>query len=478
MYRSRSVSRQSSSAQGPIVAFLIIACFGLLFVTGCSSVRGPETSEQQDTFTAEDAERLRDASTAVTASGSVASLASETATESGETMLGSTASGTVATADADLVRTYDALRMGGGTQAGNAYRVVNTFLNVRSTPNVGGAFVTKLNQGDMVTVAEFVNAGWAKISLPEGKEGYVSAQYIAKLVPEEKLKDEQKAFDGIYFVNYGFVNVRTSPDSGSEKMGEIPGQAFVRPLSTDKDWARVAFEGKEGYVSMQFLAPFKPAFLVRQDNYQLSILHYDVSTDGMIAALPQHIAALKAAGAHLITFKDLQNIVLTQEVRDVRLAPKSVILAISGITPENAKQVSDAVTGAGGTATLFLATHTVGLSGISEKLLLTLAANGLDVQSMGHTGDDLRTLTQPQTQLELNQSRKLIEDSAHQSVFAVLYPQGGVNERVMEEARKAGYLFGIGSAPDGSFSRDQFLRLPSYTVNGGMAAADVVKLLK
>lgn len=478
MNRSRSYSRNSSPASGSVVAFLLIACFGLLFVTGCSSVRGPDVSEQQDTFTADDAARLREASTAGTGTGSALPELTPPAEGEGVTALGTAGTETAPSADPALVKQYDALRMGSASEAGNVYRVVNSFLNVRSTPNVGGTFVTRLNQGDMVSVTEFINAGWAKVSLPEGKEGYVSSQYIAKLVSEERLKEEQKAFEGIYFVNFGFVNVRKSSDSGSEKLGEIPGQAFVRPLSVDKDWARVAFEGKEGYVSMQFLAPFKPAFLVRQDTYQLSVLHYDASQENILTTLAQHVAALRTAGAQLLTFKDLQNMVLTQEVRDVRLAPKSVIIAVSGITAANAKQVSDTITGANGRASLFLQTDQLGLTGISEKLLLTLQANGLDIQSAGHTGDDMRALTQPQTRLELTQSRKLIEDAAHQSVFAVLYPMGGVNERVMEEARQAGYLFGIGAAPDSSFSRNQFLRLPSYSVNGAMTGEEVTKLLK
>jgi uncharacterized protein YgiM (DUF1202 family) len=461
-----------------MVAFLLVASFGLLFVTGCSStVRGPDAEERDDTFTLEDAERMQNAQSVM--GGQVSSAVTSAMPTMPIVQGGSGATVAAASADPDLVRRYEQLRMGlSSNQAGNTYRVVNEFLNVRSTPNVSGAFVARLNQGDMVSVAEFINAGWAKVTLAGGSQGYVSSRYIAKIVSEDRLKDEQKAFEGVYFVNFGFVNVRKSPDSGSDKMGEIPGQAFVRPLSIEKEWARVPFEGKEGYVSMQFLSPFQPSFLVRQDQYQAAILHYDALQQGAIETIGQHVAVLKKANVQLLTFADLQAIVQTQEVRDVRLPPKAAIIAISGVTAQNARAVSDAVTGAGGKASLFIQTDQLGLSGITEKLMLTLQANGMDIQSGSHSGDDLRTLTQPQTQLELLQSRSLLENLTRRSVSVILYPQGGVNERVIEEARRAGYLFGIGSAPDGTFSREQFLRLPSYTVGGGMTGEDALKLVK
>jgi peptidoglycan/xylan/chitin deacetylase (PgdA/CDA1 family)/SH3-like domain-containing protein len=479
MNRYRSARRSSlNPATGPIVAFLIIACFGLLFVTGCSRPADQATEKlEDDTFTAEDVAKFQE----------LASDSSDTMvlTGSGQTSVAASVKGEGATpatsvappADPALKKQYDAMRAGSSGD-GNTFRVTNEFLNVRSEPNVGGAFVARLDQGNVVTVVDYVNAGWAKVKLADGKEGYVSAQYISKLTTEAKLKDEQKKYEGQYFVDFAFVNVRKSPDSGSEKLGEIQGQAFVKPVSVEGQWAKVVVDGKEGYISTQYLSPFRPNFLVRQDSYTLPILFYHVDQPGMLQALTQHVARLKQDGMHLLTLRNLLETVQTQEVRDVRLPPKSVAIAVSGITAENAKQVSDALYAAGAPATFFVQTDKVGLTGISEKLVLTLQANGFDVQSAGHTGDDLRTLTDSQTLLELAQSRKLLEDITHKSVFAVAYPQGGANDRVLQQAADAGYLFGVGSAPDKNFTREQFLRLPSYTITSGMSADDVVTLVK
>jgi uncharacterized protein YgiM (DUF1202 family) len=474
MTRYRSFRRASPpNTATPIIAFLLIACFGLLFVTGCSStVESPEKTAD-DTFTAEDVARFQqltsEQSSAPAMSGAVLSNAPA---EQAQT----SAPAATYTVDPALKKTYDAYRMASSGGAANTYRVTNTFLNVRAEPSVSAASVGRLDQGDLVTLIEFANATWAKITMQNGTQGFVSAQYISKLTTESKLKDEQKAFEGVYFVNFAFVNVRSSPNTGGDKIGEIPGQAFVRPLSVEKDWARVSFEGKDGYVSTQYLSPFLPNFLVRQDTYTLPILQYAVQEEGTLLALIPHVTALKKNGVNVLTFRDLLRTVQTQEARDVRLPPKSVILGITGLTPQNIKPVTDALLAAKIPATLFVQTSHVGMSGISEQTLLNLQANGFDIQSGGHTGDDLRTLTNPQTDLELGQSRAMLEEITHQSVFAVAYPQGGANERVMQQAATAGYLFGVSGSPDKSFSREQFLRLPSYAITSGMTAEDVLRL--
>lgn len=478
MNRYHSSRRTASHPTGPIVAFLLIACFGLLFVTGCSNERSAESAQkmEDDTFTAEDLERLRALSRPEGESGGTLEGGIEGAPPIVEGML-RTATGAerASVVDPALRKRYDAIRSSAAAQ-GNLYRVTNDFLNVRASPGVNAPSVGRFTQGDMLTGVEFINGTWAKVQMPGGQTGYVAGRYISKLVSEERLKEEQKAFEGLSFVNFAFLNVRAAPDSGSEKIGELPSQAFVRPLAIDRDWARVGFENKEGYVSIQFLSPFRPNFLVRQDRYQLPILHYAVDQEGVLAALPQHLARLRQDGVKVLTVRDLATTVLTQEVRDVRLPPRSAVIAITGLTAENVRAVSEAL--AGVPATLFIQTDTVGIAGISEKMLLTMQANGFDIQSAGHTGDDLRTLTVPQTQLELEQSRTLLEDMTKKTVFAVAYPQGGANDRVLGQAADAGYLFGIGSAPDKNFSREQFLRLPSFTITPGMTGEDVVELTR
>jgi peptidoglycan/xylan/chitin deacetylase (PgdA/CDA1 family) len=178
-----------------------------------------------------------------------------------------------------------------------------------------------------------------------------------------------------------------------------------------------------------------------------------------------------------MTLSEFRDVLVEQQERDVRLPPKKVILAISDVTPENVTEVSDVLRASNVTATIFIPTKFIGLEGITEKQILNLLANGNDIQSGGHTGDDLRSLTNAQVELELAQSRKIIEEMTKQAVFAIGYPIGGVNERVAQKAGDAGYLLGIGAAQERSFVRADLLRIPSFGISASSTAEEVVGLV-
>ncbi|MEK7218715.1 MAG: SH3 domain-containing protein [Patescibacteria group bacterium] len=476
---------------GPILAFLLVASFGILFA-GCGkqvTVKGPEDVPQDDiTFTEEDLARFRrlagvdEESSSAGLTGDQESSGSAEASSAPVLRAGEGSGAEVATQnpvlDLSMVKRYDALRSAGVTEGENRYRVTNAFLNVRAEQRAQSALLLRLNGGDEVTVLEFVDAKWAKVKAGE-TAGYAAIQYLAKVTTDDRLAQEQKAFDGLYFVSYGFVNVRAKPDPKSEKLGEIPGQGFVRPLAVEKDWARVAFQGKEGYVSMGYLAPFRPAFVVRQEKFVLPILRYAIGQPGMLDTLAAHVKALKQAGVAFTTLRDFQAVLLKQDQKqDARLPEKAVLIAITDVTPETVRKASDILYGNSVRAAFFLQSGRVGLSGITQKTLMTLLANGFDIQSAGHSGDDLRALTNTQVKAELAQSRKTLEDILGRQVFAVDYPQGGVNDRVSALAAEAGYLFGVGNAPDKQFLRSQFLRLPSYAVTTSMTAEDILQTIQ
>ncbi|HRH93727.1 MAG TPA: SH3 domain-containing protein, partial [Candidatus Peribacteria bacterium] len=399
---------------------------------------------------------------------------------SGLTMVPATSSsaGTVAAADPAKVKLYEALRLGAADQAANIYKVNNPFLNVRSSMEVSSPQIDRLTQGEVLIVLEIPNAEWAKVRLADQREGYVAMKYIAKLTTDVKLAEEKKQFEGKYFVDFAFLNMRKDPSSQSEKIAEIPGQAILTPLSMNGEWARVSYGGKEGYVSSQYLKPFQPTFLVRQDEYTLPILQYRAGDAASMASFPKHMAALKAAGKKVVTLKSLYDLIIAQESRDARVGPDWVVVTVAGVNAQNVKAVSDALEAANVSETLFIGTKDVGITGITEKTILNLMANGNDLQSEAHAGDDLRSLTDSQVMLELGQSKKILEDVTKREVYAVSYPMGGVNDRVMKKAADLGYLFGISQSPDKKFTRGQFLRLPSLFVSSTATPDEVVRLVK
>lgn len=462
--------------------FLLIASFGILFA-GCGGTE-PDASFDEFTFSDSELQRIEE----IAGSSSSASVTVLTEGEdytrpvlsvgSGVITAGTASSAVSVGPDAAKRAEYDALRTVVVDQGGNIYRVNNPFLNVRQAMDVTSVQTARLNQGDIVTVLDIPSAEWAKIRMSDGKEGFVAFRYLAKLTTDAKLPEEKKQFEGKYYVDFDFLNIRKDPSTQSEKVGELPGQAIIKPVSMSGEWARVAYNGKEGYVSTQYLKPFQPVFLVRQDDYQLPILQYFADDTSSLGSLPRHMAALKAAGKKVVTLKSLYDLVQLQETRDARVSPGTVALVITGVNSRNLKQVTEALQSAGVSATLFVQTKDVGLTGITEKTILTMMANGYELQSGGHTGDDLRSMTDSQVMLELGQSKKLLQDITKKEVYAVAYPKGGVNDRILTQSADMGYLFGISQSPDKKFSRSQFLRLPTLLVSSGMSADDVTKLVQ
>ncbi len=455
---------QRRSSPSPFVGFLLVASFGILFA-GCGGEPKEIPQADQFTFSMEDLEKVKQlASDGTGAFIPRLELNPELEGESKPSVI-----------DIGSIDTFNAIRQA-SDGAEDTFRVTNAFLNVRAEPRVTSQQLGRLERSDSVEVLEFVDAVWAKVAF-EDSEGYVSSRYISKLVSEKQLTEERKKYDGLYFVDFGFLNVRKDADTNSEKIGELAGQMFVRPLTIDEVWARVPFEGGDGYVAVQYLTPFLPNFLVRQSTFNLPVVHYRVDTEGMIDAMPEHIAAIKAAGATIWTMRDFYNLLLSQEERDVRLDPNVVILAVSDVTAENLKDVSNVLRASNVEATLFLSTGAFGQGGIEQSQIVTLLANGHDIQSAAHTGDDLRSLTNAQVELELSQSRQLIQEATKRDVIAVAYPLGGVNDRVARKAADVGYLLGLSTTQDTSFERSQFLRIPSIILKASMSAEDVLSLL-
>lgn len=472
-FRSR---RARSYGASPLVAFLLVASFGILFV-GCG---GTQPGEEEIVFTEDDLAEFREiASDDAASSGSLA----ESGSGSDIPYLLPLPSGSGANVGEDVildltkVPTYNAIRSASESDK-NQYRVTNEFVNVRAAANSQSAFVAKVDRGGMVAVISFPDASWAEVQLPDGKKGFVALRYIARVTSDTRLAEEKKQFEGQYYVNYAYVNVRQSPDQSSPKVGEIPGQALVKPMSIQNGWAAVTFQGKTGYVSDSYLAPFLPSFQVRQDTFELPILHYRLDGDlgVLLKAMQAHVKALKDRGYTFMTLRQFADLLEQQEARDVRLNPKSAVVAISGMTGETVQAVSDALNAAGINASLFVQTSELGIGGITEKQLLTLAGNGFDVQSAGHTGDDFRALTNAQATQELRQSRKLLEEKSQTTIVGVAFPEGGVNDRIAQLASEAGYLLGVGEDSSRTFTREDLLRLPSIVIFPTMTTEEVVKL--
>lgn len=461
------------------MVFLLIASFGILFA-GCSSgIRGPSAEDMNDiTFTQDDVSKFREMTTSSSSVG----------VDGGPGLVppvvlsanSGSAVATVVENEIDLDRSeapiYKALRMAPATAPDNQYVIANNIANLREGPSSASRLLKTLNNGDPVTVTGWENGEWARVD-SAGVKGFITIRYIAKPVTKEDLPAKEKFFENQYYVSFAFVNVRAEPNQGSEKLGEIPGKQLVAVKGIQNGWAALDFQGKTGYVSVDYLTKFSPRFIVRQGTYSIPVLRYTITDDAALQLMVSHLQTLKNRGVRLVSFKTFRQMLLDQDRNGTAIEGKMVLVGVTGITPQNARMVSDALTSNSLAATLFIQTKDVGISGITQKMLLTIVANGLDVQSGGHSGNDLRALTNAQVKLEIEQSRKMLEDMTGKPVFAMSYPLGGANDRVTELAADAAFLFGVGNAAWRPFTRADLLNLPIIAVSGAMTAEDLAKFI-
>ncbi|WP_088321367.1 SH3 domain-containing protein [Bacillus wiedmannii] len=132
-----------------------------------------------------------------------------------------------------------------------------TSLRVRSAANTSSTILGTLKNGEKVTVLGKAN-GWAKISY-QGKEGYVSLEFITigkdSIDPTNPTNPTNpgQVIEERAVVNASLLNVRKGPSTGAAAVGHLKNGETVTIIGKDNGWAKIRFNGGEGYVSLQFL---------------------------------------------------------------------------------------------------------------------------------------------------------------------------------------------------------------------------------
>lgn len=140
---------------------------------------------------------------------------------------------------------------------------VNTAtLNVRSGPSTSYSVIGKVHNGNKVQVISESN-GWSKIEY-NGKNAYVSSMYLKAVnvssdsnkpvepsTPETPSKPEVSKETKI--VNTEVLNVRSGPSTSYSKIGKVYKGNKVGVISESNGWSKIEFNGKEAYVSSDYL---------------------------------------------------------------------------------------------------------------------------------------------------------------------------------------------------------------------------------
>ncbi len=139
--------------------------------------------------------------------------------------------------------------------SGPAAAVNTPVLNVRSGPGPGYDVITKLTQGQLVSVVGRDSAGaWVQIVLPNGLLGWVSSFYLTPAGDLGTLPVEA-TYEAVGLVVTGALNVRSGPGPWYPRVTvAYQGQMLTLigriPSST---WYKVIADGREGWVDAQFI---------------------------------------------------------------------------------------------------------------------------------------------------------------------------------------------------------------------------------
>ncbi len=131
---------------------------------------------------------------------------------------------------------------------------VNTdSLNVRSGPGTNYSKLGKLSKGSKVGVISESN-GWSKINY-NGKEAYVSSKYLNS-ISQNNNNDTSKpeSVKETKEVNTNSLNVRSGPGTNYSKLGSLSKGTKVEVISESNGWSKINYNGKEAYVSSQYLS--------------------------------------------------------------------------------------------------------------------------------------------------------------------------------------------------------------------------------
>ncbi|WP_342380787.1 SH3 domain-containing protein [Bacillus thuringiensis] len=148
-------------------------------------------------------------------------------------------------------KTSDATIKNGTQEVGT---INATSLRVRSAANTSSSILGNLKNGEKVTVLGKAN-GWAKISY-QGKEGYVSLEFVKLEAGKQEEKPVENIKNGtqeVGTINATSLRVRSAANTSSTILGTLKNGEKVTVLGKANGWAKISYQGKEGYVSLEFV---------------------------------------------------------------------------------------------------------------------------------------------------------------------------------------------------------------------------------
>ncbi|HDR8040160.1 SH3 domain-containing protein [Bacillus cereus group sp. Bce025] len=142
-------------------------------------------------------------------------------------------------------------------QTDGTYIVNATSLRVRKGPATYHSVIGGVLNGRILQVTGVEN-GWLKIN-HNGRTGYVSSEYVKFVKGGIPSKSETSnpstgVTVGDYYVNVNVLNVRNGAGTNHGVIGALSKGIKVQVLFEQNGWLKINYNGKNGYVSSEFLS--------------------------------------------------------------------------------------------------------------------------------------------------------------------------------------------------------------------------------
>jgi len=123
--------------------------------------------------------------------------------------------------------------------------VTGSSVNVRTGPGTANAVVTQVSKGDSLKVLA-KSADWVKISLNNGKEGWIKSSYLNV---KTSSSDSGSTTDKYVQITGKIVNVRKGPGTGYGIVTKIGLNEKHKLLGEQKGWYKIQAGSKQGWIS-------------------------------------------------------------------------------------------------------------------------------------------------------------------------------------------------------------------------------------
>ncbi len=130
--------------------------------------------------------------------------------------------------------------------------------NVRELATTDSAVIGQVRRDESLTELE-TNGTWSKVKLGDGTIGYVHGELLTTLEPAPS---GFKKVEKTVYVNTGYANIRSKPNTNSSILTVLPFATSLKQLAVGSGWVFIEYsEGNRGYISSDLVLDKKPTQL-------------------------------------------------------------------------------------------------------------------------------------------------------------------------------------------------------------------------